>query len=281
MRLRESIRKNLDQYDRIAIWGAGGLGRLAATRWLPADKIAYFVDSNENKVDTIIDGKPVRRPDHLLTDPPDCVVVCSMAFNEIVRSLADLGYSNRVIYVYQTMIEGRKNLSEIDKLKIDIAATKNDPWIKFVLMKPQILVNITFRLTRWSRQRVLTKPLYYPLFLLHALTCAWLSIQLPVNTDIGPGLVFAHFGSIVFTARARIGAFFTIYHCCTIGTSDFGEGPQVGDFVSQFAGSHVLGSCNIGDFSRIGANAVVIDLACEERSTVVGMPARVVGVPST
>ena len=37
--------------------------------------------------------------------------------------------------------------------------------------------------------------------------------------DAGPGLVFAHPGTIVLTGRASVGAFFTIYHCCAVGTT--------------------------------------------------------------
>ena len=103
-----------------------------------------------------------------------------------------------------------------------------------------------------------------------------LSIQLPLKTIIGPGLIFAHFGTIVFTERAKIGAFFTIYHGCTVGTNDSGEGPIIGDFVAQYAGSHILGRCNIGSMSRIGANAVVLDLECPVKTSLVGVPARAI-----
>ena len=102
------------------------------------------------------------------------------------------------------------------------------------------------------------------------------SIQLPLGTAIGPGLAFAHFGTIVFTRKARIGNFFTIYHGCTIGTNDTGEGPEIGDFVCQYSGSHILGRCKIGNQSRIAANAVVLDFECGPNCTVAGIPARVV-----
>ena len=89
-------------------------------------------------------------------------------------------------------------------------------------------------------------------------------------------MVFAHFGTIVFTARTEIGAFFTIYHGCTVGTDDTGKAPKIGNYVTQFAGSHVLGDCLIGSFARIGANAVVLGI--QEplgECSFVGIPAKV------
>ena len=40
---------------------------------------------------------------------------------------------------------------------------------------------------------------------------------MPINMKAGPGLIIAHPGSIVFSEKATLGSFVTIYQCCTIG----------------------------------------------------------------
>ena len=52
---------------------------------------------------------------------------------------------------------------------------------------------------------------------------------------------------------------------------------MIGDFVTQFAGSHILGKCRIGNNVRVGANAVVLGLTVPDGASAVGVPAKVVG----
>ena len=275
MSIRKQISECLQQYRTIVVWGASGLGSTAVRLWLPVEKIAFLVDSNPNSRGNSIEGKQIKSPDAVPKESPECVVICSGAHLEIRKQLKALGFRGDVLFIYETFLPNRK-LSEFEMLLVDIAATRNDNWFRFLLMKPQILLNMTFRLTRWFMDTQWLRPLYYPMFFLHAIMCVVFGIQLPPKTSIGPGLVFAHFGTIVFTARAKIGSFFTIYHGCTVGTIDSGDGPIIGDFVSQYAGSHVLGQCRIGNHTRIGANAVVLDLSSGGECALVGSPARII-----
>jgi serine O-acetyltransferase len=237
------------------------------------------IDANA-KAASSLGGQPVRRPDTADFSGIDAVIVCTSAYISAGKDLVACGYTGPIFYIYELFIpEANTQLTELEALAIDIAVTKNSSWPLFLLLKPQILVNVTFRLGNWLSGRALLFPFYLLAFLLHQLVCLLFSIQLPLKTPIGPGLLFAHYGTIVFTKRARIGSFFTIYHGCTVGTNDSGQGPTIGNFVYQYAGSHVLGRCVIGDRSRVGANAVVLDMDCPAESTLVGVPARFASRP--
>ncbi len=116
-------------------------------------------------------------------------------------------------------------------------------------------------------------PLYWVLYPMHYFFCMLTSIQLPLNVQAGPGLIFAHPGTIVFTGRAKLGSFVTIYHCCTIGTTSNGGYPIIDDFVTIYTGSHVLGNTKIGKHSKVGALSLLLDFKGEDYSTIAGIPA--------
>lgn len=276
MSLKSRIDRRLSSYRSLAVWGAGGLGRTAVRYWLPIYKIKLVIDSNPSSSNCLA-GVTAVTPKVADFTNIDAVVICTSAHLSVRRDLLAVGYEGPVFYIYELFLPvGDVRLNELQCLAIDIAITKNNSWPLFLLLKPQILVNVTFRIGNWASVGALRRPLYWLFFLLHHLVCLLLSIQLPLKTSIGPGLLFAHYGTIVFTQRSRIGSFFTIYHGCTVGTNDSGQGPVIGDYVYQYAGAHVLGKCLIGDQTRIGANAVVLDVQCPARSTLIGVPARVV-----
>ena len=277
MSIARRIRHRLAQYSSVAVWGAGGLGRTAMRYWLPHDKVKFVVDANPAQSAARLAGLPIQRPSQIDLTGIDVVVICTSAYMKVYPMLKALGYDGPILYIYDLFLpEGNASLSELEALAIDVAVSKNDDWPVFIMMKPQIMVNITFRIGNWAAQGGWRWPIYYLFFFLHSIVCLLTSIQLPLGTKIGPGLLFAHYGTIVFTRRAKIGAFFTIYHGCTVGTNDTGEGPWIGDYVYQYAGAHVLGRCRIGSRSRVGANSVALDMECEPGSTVVGIPARVI-----
>jgi serine O-acetyltransferase len=96
-----------------------------------------------------------------------------------------------------------------------------------------------------------------------------------INTkDVGPGLFFQHGFSAIVSAK-KIGKDCWINQQVTIGYSDAGEGPTLGDNVAVYAGAVVIGNITIGDNARIGANAVVVKNVPPD-CTVVGVPAYIV-----
>lgn len=101
--------------------------------------------------------------------------------------------------------------------------------------------------------------------------------------EIGPGLMLTH-GNVVIDGRTSIGARCQINPWVTIGLSNsrkYGfsaDGPTIGDDVHLGTGAKVLGPVTIGDYARIGANAVVVS-DVPPNTTAVGVPARIVGRP--
>ncbi|MGN0902917.1 MAG: serine O-acetyltransferase [Succinivibrio sp.] len=99
---------------------------------------------------------------------------------------------------------------------------------------------------------------------------------------IGKGLMFDHATNIVIGETAVIADTVSILHDVTLGGTGKVSGdrhPKVGRGVMIGAGAKVLGNIKIGDGAVVGAGSVVLrDVPAH--TTVVGVPARVVGRPS-
>ena len=97
--------------------------------------------------------------------------------------------------------------------------------------------------------------------------------DIPLNSQLGGGLVLPHPNGIVIHPDARSGPNCLIFQQVTIGTKESGGAPLIGGHVDIGAGARVLGDVHIGDHARIGANAVVLTNV-PERGVAVGIPAR-------
>lgn len=81
----------------------------------------------------------------------------------------------------------------------------------------------------------------------------------------GPGLRINHHGLLIVNAKARIGKWCDIHQGVNIGQNghinENGETismvPTIGDFCFIGPGAKIFGKCNIGNYTRIGANAIV------------------------
>lgn len=105
-------------------------------------------------------------------------------------------------------------------------------------------------------------------------------IEIHPGAKIGRGLFIDHGMGIVIGETAEIGDNCTIYHGVTLGGTGHDTGkrhPTIGDNVLISTGAKVLGPFKVGDNSRIGANAVVLQ-EVPANSTVVGVKARVVKI---
>jgi serine O-acetyltransferase len=101
--------------------------------------------------------------------------------------------------------------------------------------------------------------------------------DIPINTQIGGGLLIPHPNGIVIHVDVKIGPNCLIFQQVTIGSKDDSKPPTIGGHVDIGAGAKVLGEVHIGKHAKIGANAVVlIDVA--EGKSAVGVPAKVVGL---
>lgn len=105
-------------------------------------------------------------------------------------------------------------------------------------------------------------------------------IEIHPGAKIGKCLFIDHGMGIVFGETAEIGNNCTIYHGVTLGGTGKDTGkrhPTIGNNVLISTGAKVLGPFTVGDNSRIGANAVVLQEVPPD-STVVGVKARVVKI---
>ncbi len=103
-------------------------------------------------------------------------------------------------------------------------------------------------------------------------------IEIHPAAKIGKGLVIDHGMGVVIGETAEIGDNCTIYQGVTLGGTgkDVGKRhPTLGNNVMVGAGAKVLGPMNIGDNTKIAANAVVLDKIPDD-CTAVGIPAKVV-----
>lgn len=122
----------------------------------------------------------------------------------------------------------------------------------------------------------------------HKFIARWISqrsrkktgIEIHPGAAIGKRLVIDHGMGIVIGETAEIGDDVLIYQGVTLGGTgkDVGKRhPTIGNNVLIGAGAKVLGPFQVGDNSRIAANAVVLK-EVPPNSTAVGVPARIVKV---
>ena len=95
------------------------------------------------------------------------------------------------------------------------------------------------------------------------------------GAEFGPGFVLIHSDGVVINGEVRGGERVFIEHQVTIG-AERRQSPHLGNDVFIGAGAKVIGSVEIGDGARVGANAVVVH-DVDSHTTVVGIPARPVG----
>lgn len=94
--------------------------------------------------------------------------------------------------------------------------------------------------------------------------------DIPINCQIGGGLILRHPNGVVIHPSATIGP-----NCLILQQVTIVGNVQVGGHVDIGAGAKILRRAKLGDHSKIGANAVVI---CDvpPGATAVGVPARII-----
>lgn len=104
-------------------------------------------------------------------------------------------------------------------------------------------------------------------------------IEIHPGAIIGKRVFIDHGLGTVIGETSEIGDDCTIYQGVTLGGTSLYKGakrhPTLGRGVVVSAGAKILGGFTIGDFARIGSNAVVLK-AVPPNATAVGIPARVI-----
>ncbi len=102
-------------------------------------------------------------------------------------------------------------------------------------------------------------------------------IEIHPGAKIGRRVFIDHGLGVVIGETAEVGDDCTLYQGVTLGGTSLNIGkrhPTLGKGVVVSAGAKVLGGFEVGDYARIGANAVVIH-AVPAGKTAVGIPARI------
>lgn len=98
--------------------------------------------------------------------------------------------------------------------------------------------------------------------------------DIPLNCQLGGGLLLPHPNGVVIHPDAILGPNCLLFQQVTLGGGGPVPGfPTLGGHVDVGAGAKILGGVTVGDHARIGANSVVTrDVPAG--ATVVGIPAR-------
>lgn len=166
-------------------------------------------------------------------------------------------------------------------LKYDISVTmEQDPAARsafeVLLLYPHIKSLIYYRVAHFLYR----KKLFFVARLISNIGRFFTGIEIHPGATIGKGLFIDHGMGVVIGETAIIGDHVTMYHGVTLGGTGKEKGkrhPTVGDNVIIGCGAKVLGNIYIASGTKIGANAVVVK-STRENSTVIGIPAREVGV---
>jgi len=103
-------------------------------------------------------------------------------------------------------------------------------------------------------------------------------IEIHPGAQIGKCFFIDHGMGTVIGETCEIGDYVTLFQGVTLGGTGKEKGkrhPTLRNHVVVAAGAKVLGNIEIGEYSKVGANAVVV-INVPAHSTVVGVPGRVV-----
>ncbi|WP_198552914.1 serine acetyltransferase [Psychromonas sp. Urea-02u-13] len=144
-----------------------------------------------------------------------------------------------------------------------------------LLLKNLLNNNRSFKYTFWLRlcnsNNFLIKSIAWYMHRHLSIKC---QIQIPKETQIGPGLYLGHASSVMMNSTVVIGKNCNLSQFTTIG-SNHGKGAIIGDNVYIGPNVCIVEAVTIGDCVTIGAGTIVVKNV-SNNSTVVGNPARVI-----
>ena len=166
--------------------------------------------------------------------------------------------------------KGNWLLSPLDDFAHDYERYFNSTEMRFhqVKSRPELQAILLYRI---SRSLFLQGSTYCDAF---SLLGRFLSgIEIYYSAVIGKGVKINHGLGTVVGARVVIGSNCLIHQGVTFGDKD-GHRPLIGDNVTVYAGSKIIGNVSVGDNAVIGANSVVLK-DVPSNSTAAGVPARI------
>lgn len=138
------------------------------------------------------------------------------------------------------------------------------------------LVRAIRRYQQWQKRGSWASLIISKFFVLpHSFWSIVTGADIPLNCEIGGGLLIPHPNGIVIHPDVKIGVNCLIFQQVTIGTRDGPGVPVIGGHVDIGAGAKILGPIRVGPHARIGANAVVLT-DVPTGALAVGVPARII-----
>lgn len=167
----------------------------------------------------------------------------------------------------------------IETIRSDIQAVfDNDPAARSVM---EVVLTYSGVHAIWAHRiahRLYCKRWYSLARMVSQISRFFTGIEIHPGARIGKRLFIDHGMGVVIGETCEIGDDVLLYHGVTLGGTGKEKGkrhPTIGSNVVVGAGAKVLGSLTVGEYSRIGANAVVLK-EVPPNSTVVGIPGRIV-----
>ena len=147
-------------------------------------------------------------------------------------------------------------------------------WLEVLLCYPTVHVLFFYPIAHWLYQKKIP---VLPRWLMQW-AAFFTGIEIHPGAKIGRRFFIDHGKGVVIGETAVIGDDCLIYQQVTLGGTGKDSGkrhPTLENHVVIGAGAKILGNITLGEYSRIGANSVVLrDVAAH--ATVVGVPGRVI-----
>lgn len=160
----------------------------------------------------------------------------------------------------------KSDLSRYDKINF-----KN--FLRYVYFTPGFIYTYHMRIFKYLSEKPIIR-LLKPLFVLRLKHYTYkYGIQIPLETNIGKGILIRHFGGIFINPRCVIGDNFIISQGVTLGLNNV-MFPIIGKNVFIAPGAKVIGNVKMGNNVTIGVNSVVID-NIPDNCVVAGNPAKI------
>lgn len=157
--------------------------------------------------------------------------------------------------------------SEISATEADWSREKIEKWWT---PSKQLLKSIR-QYQKWQGKYALVGKIFQKCYVLqHRFWSVVSGADIPLNCQLGGGLILRHPSGVVIHPSAEIGVNCLIFQQVTIVGN-----VKIGGHVDIGAGAKIIRSVTIGNHAKIGANAVVLK-DIPEGKTAVGIPARII-----
>lgn len=151
-------------------------------------------------------------------------------------------------------------------------------YMEIILLYPTVNAIVSYRISNFLFKR----KFFFLARCISQLARFFTGIEIHPGATIGKQLFIDHGMGVVIGETAEIGDRVTLYQGVTLGGTGKHSGkrhPTLGDEVVVGSGAKVLGPIRVASGTKIGANSVLLKDTMTN-STAVGIPARLINIPS-